>query len=239
MDLNQPVIRTPPEGQNHDRIQADLGTRGLSSGGNAPNLAAPNLSRATTSDVGVEVMDIRPDQSQGDVDESGRNYSQESGSGEPETGAAGGVPRTPQPDASVMVEIIPTPPPPEGENLVRVTSHGSSIDSSAGIDIAPPPPIGQVIIPGATSRRPELDVIPRRRTINVPPPPPPPPPESPNPADEHDEDLQDDEEDPWWTDLVEDTTAPDEEELKEIEQAGPEISALDRKCTQYHKMYRD
>lgn len=229
MDLSPPILIAHPEGQNHDRIDAEMGTEGLSSDGNTADPAASTVFRADTSELGVEVMDVRPDQSDGEVDESLGNHPHESASAEPGTGAVGGETPTPQPDGSVMVGTTPAPPLAEGANLVRVTSHGSSIDSEAGMEIVLPANIASGTRTRGDWRVTELPGTSPRRTINVPPPPPPPRPESPSPPDEHDEELQDDEEDPWWTDLVEDTSTPNPEELKEIEQAGPEISALDRK----------
>jgi len=214
MDLHPPVLITHPEGQNHDRIDAEVETGGLSSGRNASDPVASTSARENTSEADTEVMDTAPDQSQSGVDGSGGDPPRESAAGELGTEAVGVLAPPPQPNVSVMVGTIPAPPPPESEDLVRVTSNGSSIDSATGMYIVPP------VRTGGTAPR---------RTINVPPPPP--PPESPpDPEGEQDEELQDDEEDPWWADLVEDTSAPDEEELKEIEQVGPEISALDRKC---------
>lgn len=217
MDLHPSVLVTHPEGQNHDRINAEMGTSGPPSGGNASDLVASTSSGENTSDVDAEVMDTAPDQAQRGVHGGDGNPSPEPASGE-------AVTPPPQPNVSVTVWTVPAPPPPEGANLVRVLSNGSSIDSAASIAIVPPVRFG-----GAAPRR----------SINVPPPPP--PPESPpDPEGGHDEDLQDEEEeDPWWAELAEDTSAPDEEELKEIEQAGPEISALDRKCMRNHRVHRD
>jgi len=218
MDLHPPVFVTHPEGQNHDRIDADMGTSGPPSGGIASDPVAATSSRENTSEADAEVMDTAPDQAQRGVDGTDGYPSYEAASGE-------AVTLPPQPNVSVTVWTVPAPPPPEGENLVRVMSNGNSIDSAASIAIVPPVRFG-----GAAPRR----------TINVPPPPSPPPESPPDPEGGHDEDLQDEEEeDPWWADLAEDTSAPDAEELKEIEQAGPEISALDRTCMRIHRLHRD
>ena len=48
-----------------------------------------------------------------------------------------------------------------------------------------------------------------------------------------DEDSTDDEDYPLWANIREDTSGPDEEELKAIEETMDEISALDRKCCCY------
>lgn len=113
----------------------------------------------------------------------------------------------------------PAPPPPApladgaqiapvGENLSRINSHGGSIDSGGDLDEHPPDP---------------------------PPPAVPPPqmtPGSPRGEDaivDHEDTSDDEDVLPPWRELKEDTSVPDEHELREIEAMG-EHSALDCKC---------
>ncbi|KAF2142737.1 uncharacterized protein K452DRAFT_307666 [Aplosporella prunicola CBS 121167] len=93
-----------------------------------------------------------------------------------------------------------TPAPEVNENLVRVNSHGSSVDSgdSRPASLPPPPPPAPIA---------HLD--------------------PPSPRGEHEDSSDDDEDDmPRWREIREDTSVPSEDELREIEAAG-EVSALD------------
>lgn len=224
MDLHPPIVIAYPEGQNHDRIDAEMEDDGSFPSINVTDPVTSTSSREFTSEADMEVIDTAQDQPQRGVEGSGGNPPQESASGELGTDFWRGLTPPPHPNVSVMVGTN-TPPPRRGsENLVRVTSNGSSIDSGAGMDIVPP------VRSGGTGPQ---------SIINVPPPPPPPPDSIQDPEGEHDDELQDDEEDPWWADLKEDTSVPNEEELKEIEQGSPEISALDRKRMRNRRLNRD
>ncbi|KAK7534237.1 uncharacterized protein J3D65DRAFT_632840 [Phyllosticta citribraziliensis] len=113
--------------------------------------------------------------------------------------------------------VPPPPPPPQIEEplgaprLVRVNSHGSSVDSMGypGVHPSTPPP------------------------TSLPPPPvvlPPPPGPSDSPREEgsvmEPDESSDDEDAPRWHEMGEDRSAPDEVEIKEIE-AAEEFSAHD------------
>lgn len=112
-----------------------------------------------------------------------------------------------------------------------------SLNPEAGL--MPPPPLHE-------TGRSEADEVPPVDSSADHPPPPPPPDSAASgwgevdPTDQWegdpeeespDEDSTDEEDNPFWTSLKEDTSGPDEEELKVIEGSLNETSALDRKCS--------
>ncbi|OJD28913.1 math and uch domain protein [Diplodia corticola] len=116
-----------------------------------------------------------------------------------------GSPPAPPSSAPANEHPIPT----IGDALTRVNSRGSSIDSAGDPNehplVPPPPPPPAVVPPQSTPGSPRAGGA----------------------AGEHEE-TSDDEEDvlPPWRELKEDTSVPNEEELREIEAMG-EHSALD------------
>ncbi len=223
MNLNAPVLSAHMEGQNHDRMDAEMGNNRVSSNGNVSDTVTVFASQTDTSEEDEDDMDTTPDHAQGEVDTSSgslpRAFSLNRAVLAPVSVTSEG------PDGIVTIEPTSSLPIPETENLVRVTSNGSGIDSNDGMEIVQPATAGlDTASFGNLGNTDSTEMPPQGTGTEAPPADSPPDPEG-----EHDEDLLDDEEDPWWTDLVEDTSVPNEEELKEIEQAGPEISALDCK----------
>lgn len=112
-----------------------------------------------------------------------------------------GAPPAPPPPAPTNSASTPAP----GENLTRIDSHGSSIDSGRDTDVqlpGPPPPAGLPPHSAPGSPRGEDAIIEQEETSD-------------------DEDVL-----PPWRELKEDTSVPDEQEVREIEAMG-EHSALD------------
>ena len=104
-------------------------------------------------------------------------------------------------------------PPVASENLVRLDSNGSPVNTMT--DPPQPPPVGE---PPVETPAPAVPASPAAEQ--------PPAPAEPPRSDSDSSD--DDDSGHAWNPIQEDTSAPDERELKEIEEAG-EISALDRK----------
>ncbi|KAI9872012.1 MAG: hypothetical protein M1830_002160, partial [Pleopsidium flavum] len=221
MEHNVPVTSAHMEGQNHDRIDADMGNNQLSSSGNVSETITRLTSQTDGSEEDADDMDTTPDRTQGEDDTASgslpRAYSLRRGAL-----AAVGVTSDGH-DRTVAIERTSGAQASESEDLVRVTSNGSTTDSNDGMEIVQPSTVGLDTAPpgnpenigpteapsqGAGTEAPQAD-------------------SPPDPEGERGEELVDDEEDPWWTDLVEDNSVPSEEELKDIEQKGPEISALD------------
>lgn len=149
----------------------------------------------------------------------------------------------------------PSSPTTHLEGLVHISSNGSTVNEDshgAAVALTPSmddnpftwhsssaPPPAPSTEPAATPR---LDIFETNQTERgeIPPANPngeqppdiaPPPPEWEGERDEdsQDDDSTDEEDYSFWTNLKEDTSGPDEEELKAIEEGGHEISALDRK----------
>lgn len=222
MDLNAPVISEHLEGQNHDRIDAEMENSGPSTHENASNTATASAPHTNPSAEDVETMDITHDNTERQIDTNSGNLPLSSPTSASATsndivvgvGPNGEVTSTPYSEWLSQ----------QNESLVRITSGGSTIDSNGDMDI---------VQPATTEVDPaSAGILGSTVTGELPPQAVPQPPPADNPPiaeGEREENLMDDEEDPWWTDLVEDNSGPDEDELKAIEQAGLETSALDCK----------
>lgn len=141
------------------------------------------------------------------------------------------------------------------DDLARVSSNGSTVNNdSQGTAVpltpsmhdslftwhsstAPPPvqsaePISTPQLDIVEPSQPERGEIPQanadgQQASDIIPPPP--EWEGEREEDSQDDDSTDEEDYSFWANLKEDTSSPDEEELKAIEEGGHEISALDRK----------
>lgn len=199
----------PPAGQRHDREDAlmqDSLTNGIeantnsAASGDLPGSVAVEVAAVPAAD---DAMDTTPDTSQGLV--------LPNGSADPQ-----------QPP-----EVSPSPPVPNG-----VTQ------GEPGSNESPPPAPPADAVCRFSNLSPQLYAnAPQSQSANPPPPEPPqptddavqPPPPPPPPVDpvRNDSDSSDDDDSSQpWHPIQEDTSAPDETELKEIE-AGTEVSATD------------
>ncbi len=225
MDLNHHVVTNRPEGQNHDRIDAEMEDSGPSSSVQESEVVGTTNALTNSHEAAADEMDITPDAVHGEVERRGQSPLAASASNEPVSTAAGVDIATSQTNGTAVVEDSVSGPAADTEDLVRDASDSSS---TTGGQPSPFAPLDvQEILAGITT---EVGVVAAPGLGDVVVPPPPPPANPPDPERDDDEETPGDEEDPWWTELVEDPSGPDEEELKEIEQAGAEISALDRKC---------
>ncbi|KAF2488680.1 hypothetical protein BU16DRAFT_623407 [Lophium mytilinum] len=210
IDMNASTTLPPTDGQNHDRdipmeVDGDALPNGTAGEGTQPGAPIPTNGVAEAVTADDDAMDTTPD---GTQEEQLPNGSADA-SGAVESLAAAPIQNGVDQDAPTSPDRHSTPPT-VNENLVRLNSNGSSVASA----VDPPPP-------------PEGTVAP------VEPPPPiadpnaeqPPPPPAEPPADVTDSSDEDDGAQPWHP-IIEDTSAPDEGELKEIEE-GTEVSALD------------
>lgn len=134
-------------------------------------------------------------------------------------GTLGTPASTPTPTPNESGQDVPaaqnreSSPPVANENLVRLDSNGSPVNTTS--DPPQPPPVGE---PPAEAPAPAVPASPAAEQ--------PPAPTEPPRSDSGSSD--DDDSGHPWNPIQEDTSAPDERELKEIEEAG-ETSALDRK----------
>lgn len=233
MDLGPAATAARPDGQNHDRIDTEM-RDGYSAGVEHPSgSTGPTVSRTEVPEGEPERMDMTPDDAQEAVDRIGSDSQHMSEPAPAATSPDGAFASSGGPNGTIPGDEGPgtpvAPPAAVTEDLVRITSNGSSIGSSSGMDVVPPAPDGSAIPPPEASGIPPIPVPPQGPLLTPPPPPPPIADGSPEVEVEQGEESSDDEEDPWWTDLVEDTSTPNAEEVKEIEAAGPEMSALDCK----------
>lgn len=217
MDLSNSTTLPQPDGQDHDRTDSQMENTEFTSNGHIVELSPTDNSVTGAStrqqDEGPEVMDTTPD-------------SQE----EPSTNGVG-----------TIEEVTPAPIPvvgtdaPESDHVPLQVSNNESTEDP--------------VVPVVEESRPQTDgglvraqSPPSEPTspgeADMPPPPPPAPPidiETPQANssntqrdyDDSDTTTSDEEDEPRQIRWEEDRSTPDEEELKEIEENGPEISALD------------
>ena len=141
------------------------------------------------------------------------------------------------------------------EGLVPISSNGSTVNDDIHVIAAahtpsmndsiftwhsssapPPAPSAESVTTPRLdifeTNQPERGEVPPANPQSEQPPditPPPPEWEGERDEDSQDDDSEDEEDYSFWANLKEDTSSPDEEELKAIEESGHEISALDRK----------
>lgn len=208
--MSSSVTTLPPVGQRHDREDADMEDDSGLTNGHVPETAGPPSNREpAASPVAVEVaavdadvMDTTPD--------ADTELVLPNGSAAPEEPAII-TPTTPTPNADTHVasgnEQAPPPAP---------------VDDAVSQGMQPPRPFNTECKQIQIQNAPPLDPPPPTNSNAEPPPPPPPvePIRSDSDSSDDDDGLQ-----PWHP-IQEDTSSPDEAELKEIDETT-EHSALD------------
>ncbi|MCJ1469986.1 hypothetical protein MMC07_008631 [Pseudocyphellaria aurata] len=238
---------TLPEvnGQNHDRMETDMESEDSrsenQSAGRVEELVHPPATGSATQLEDGEIMDTAPDspaaldahaslevgQATGTSSAStiapltqpesmARPSSNESTTGAIDDGAAGSIAPTPDVDASLALFPPPFAPlgfedlVPTGTPAVENASQPASGDVSAEAPADPQPPAAtDPAAPVWDAPEPRGDWGGERE------------------EESQDDDSTDDEDYPFWANIKEDTSGPDEEELRAIEETIDEVSALD------------
>ncbi|OCL08351.1 hypothetical protein AOQ84DRAFT_42426, partial [Glonium stellatum] len=207
VDMSTSTTLQPPGGQNHDRDDAMMDDAELLPNGHIEHetthsgTPAPEIA-VVPSGEDADAMDTTPDSSQVEALPNGTL----------ETPAA-----SPIPVPNEIIQEVPatqnreSSPPAANENLVRLDSNGSPVNSVS--DPPPPPPAGEIPV------EPPAPLAPASPAAEQPPAPA-------DPTRSDSDSSDDDDSGHSWNPIQEDTSVPDERELKEIEEAG-EISALD------------
>ncbi|OCK80825.1 hypothetical protein K432DRAFT_404386 [Lepidopterella palustris CBS 459.81] len=214
VDMNASTTLQPSEGQNHDRdedmmVDSEVLPDGpVQAGDGAQNGISPTPNGvAGDAAADEDAMDTTPDASQVEPVTNGSPVTLETLRATSPPSLNGNTQEAPAPTDPQ------SPVPVSNENLVQLTSNGTPADPTN----EPPPPPASI-----TPVDPTAPPAPTSPATEQPPPPPPP-----AEATRSDSDSSDEEEaGQSWHPIQEDTSIPDERELKEIEEAG-EVSALD------------